>query len=239
VWFLAVEDASKEFHSNRSSQFSNQNEFSHLTLSQDLMVMDIILLLLLLLSIGFVARIVASFFSPESARRLGARRLWHAVWFIAIPVFFILFLLPPSVWGPPVWWERGTQREKVLSRVKSAGGWETLRKECIQFAEQHKDEPIYYWNRETNRIPASIAALRPRRMEFYSAEMSKSLNDSGLPLIRIQVFGAHSTGGHDEPWMSLDVICGNPAKDYPPRQTAKMNGFWRYRKLADGVYECY
>lgn len=196
------------------------------------------IVLLFLASVGLVARLVASLFSAESERRLREHRRFHAIWFAVIPIFAVVWIIttnPFIQFGPPTWWERRTQRQAVLARVQSAGGWETLKKDCIALYNKHKDEPISYWGwDETNGLPASILALKPKHVELYSAGTGKS----GVPFMKIRIFGAHSTGGHSIPRYGLEVICSNSPTNQGP-DPYQSDGYESRRKITEGVYEVY
>lgn len=192
------------------------------------------MVLLFLASVGWLARLVASLFSAESERRLREYRRFHAIWFTAIPLFTFVWIIETFP-GPPTWWERRTQRQEVLARVQSTGGWETLKKDCIALCNQHKDDQISYWGWDkTNGLPASIMALKPKYVELYSAGVGKS----GVPFIKIMIFGAHSTGGHSIPRYGLKVICSNSITNQEP-DSYQSGGYWGRRKITEGVYEFY
>ena len=62
-----------------------------------------------------------------------------------------------------------------------------------------------------------------------------------VPIVRIKIFGLHSTGGHLTPYFGLEVVSGPGAKSYKPRPGRgglSGNGF-RYRPVTDQIYEVY
>jgi hypothetical protein len=196
--------------------------------------------LLLLASVALVIRMIMALVSRASARQL--RKHWkvHVLWFLAIPAVCLIFWPYIGNAWPPLWWERQALLNEMQAKVQSAGGWEALKKDCLAFSEQHKDESGSSWHRnDTNGLPASIVALQPQRVEFYLPDVGKNFNDSGMPIVRITVFGANATGGRGTPWIGMDVLCGNPTKDYLPKRNRSSDRDWRYRKVTEGVYEFY
>ncbi len=196
--------------------------------------------LLLLASVALVIRMIMALVSRASARQL--RKHWkvHVLWFLTIPAACLIFWPYIDNAWPPLWWERQALLNEMQAKVQSAGGWEALKKDCLAFAEQHKDESGSSWHRnDTNGLPASIAALQPQRVEFYLPDVGKNFNDSGFPIVRITVFGANASGARGTPWMGFDVICGECPKDYLPKRNRSSDRDWRYRKVTEGVYEFY
>jgi hypothetical protein len=117
-------------------------------------------------------------------------------------------------------------------------------------ADAHRDDPHgfrWYGFFDTNSLPPAITALKPKVVEFYPRREVQQFGAEGRRwfgsnvVIRITIFGAHSTGGHDQPSLGLEVLCESGASDYRPerlRSTTPLR-YWRYRKVADAVYEFY
>jgi hypothetical protein len=171
------------------------------------------------------------------------RFLWIPLALVAV-YYFLLVILP---WYPPEWLERRGQRQEVLQRVESAGGWAALKRDCDSLADRYKDDQYgFRWMRgDTNSLPAAIAALKPKGVEYYSPSVLKQFGDNGFfgsnAVVRIGIFGAHATGGHDQPSLGLDVVCEQGVVSYNPnrlRSTTPLR-YWRYRKITDGIYEYY
>lgn len=60
-------------------------------------------------------------------------------------------------------------------------------------------------------------------------------------VVRIAIFGAHSTGGHDQPALGLDVLCEPGIVSYRPDRLRSRSPlrYWRYRKITGDIYEYY
>jgi hypothetical protein len=148
-----------------------------------------------LAAILFVARVLAALVSTKVSEQIRRHPVFHAMWgcLAFLGFLFVCSILSPDMW-PPISVERREQRARIMERVQSAGGWDALRHACIQLAGQHTNGFGWPWH-DTNGLPDSIAALKPRRVEY-------------LPIhgcVRIKVFGAHSTGGHSRPYFGLEV----------------------------------
>ncbi len=148
----------------------------------------------------------------------------------------IFFLAAPLSGWPPNWLERRTQRQQVLERVQSAGGWGALRRDCDALARTYKDDPygFTWFDNDTNTLPPAIAALHPKQVQSVKFEGSNVV-------VRISIFGAHATGGHDQPWLGLDVLCESGVASYSPARVRSTTPFryWRYQKVTDDIYEFY
>jgi hypothetical protein len=82
--------------------------------------------------------------SPPNQRRSFRWILWIPIVLLAPYFFLMLFLmLLNSDSFPPRWYERRTQRQKVVERVQSAGGWAALQKDCDALVEQYRDSSFY------------------------------------------------------------------------------------------------
>jgi len=147
-----------------------------------------------------------------------------------IIALFALFLCFPTLFRlseawPPAFLERRTQREQVLERVQSSGGWLTLQHDCAMLVEQYKATNFIWFRVRTNynELPAAIAALKPREVRFYGVEP---------PVVHIKVFGFRSTDGHQPPYFGLEVVSGSGADSYKPKDM-------RYELVTNNIYEVY
>ena len=183
--------------------------------------------------------------SPQKKQSRGFL-LW-----IPMAVFVIYFVLPPPLrpW-PPLWFERHTQRQQILERIRSVGGWIVLKRDCDALANKYKDEPYgFTWKGlDTSSLPPALAALKPTQVEFFSHKTLELMGEGGQSfvgsnvVVRISMFGGHATGGHDQPWLGLDVLCESGIASYnPKRLTGRPAPFacWTYRKITDDIYEFY
>jgi hypothetical protein len=140
-----------------------------------------------------------------------------------------------------------TERQQILERVQSAGGWDVLRKDCKTLAEQYGNKSgdwrAYHNTNGLADLPAAIIALQPRRVEFYPPKTGGNwFNDSDFPVVRITVFSEFYTGpgGSDKPPLGLDILCGNSSRTYDPsRVFTSPSKFWTYQKMTNDVYEFY
>jgi hypothetical protein len=136
--------------------------------------------------------------------------------------------------------ERQTQREKVVTRVMQAGGWDALQKDCDEIVEHYRDSAFLWHRFETNALPPTLAALNPWEVSFYSPALLQ--DEPKVAVVRIKVFGIHSTGGHSIPYYGLEVICGPSAESYAPkpgRGGVPGNHYDSYRRVTDRIYEIY
>jgi hypothetical protein len=168
-------------------------------------------------------------------------------------IYVMSYILNPLAW-PPQWLERREQWQKVSERVQSVGGWDAVKKDCELLASEHKND-TYDWkwaNWDTNTLPPAIAALKPKSVGYFPPKLLEDLSKNNSEfvkywgtneVVRITIFGAHSTGGHDEPALWLDVQCKQNGKinSYNPihlRSTTPFR-YWRYKKVTDDIYESY
>jgi hypothetical protein len=149
---------------------------------------------------------------------------------IFIVVLVLLFFQLPTIialvnaW-PPAFIERRTQREQVLERIQSAGGWQVLRRDCATIVEQNRDTYFVWFRGHTNALPPSIATLKPREVRYY--------HDAGMPeIVDIKVFGYRSTDGHQPPYFGLRVVSGAGADTYQPKDM-------RFELVTNSIYEIY
>jgi hypothetical protein len=183
--------------------------------------------------------------SQNKTRSLGFL-LWIPIGLFAV-LLFLSYLSNIIIYGwPPNWMERRTQRQQILERVQSAGGWTALKRDCDTLASAYKDG--FTWsNGDTNSLPSAIAVLKPKEVVFYSRKNLQQFGSESSKwfgsniVVRISIFGAHSTGGHDQPWLGLDVLCEPVGSGYRPERLRSTTPFkyWRYRNIADDIYEFY
>src|SRR4051812_19297269 len=83
----------------------------------------------------FIVRLACAPFSTKVSEEMRRHSIIHIVWgcFAFLGVILVLGILNPEAW-PPAFVERRGQRQKVLERVQSAGGWASLQKDCDRLA---------------------------------------------------------------------------------------------------------
>ena len=150
--------------------------------------------------------------------------------------------LNPTSW-PPDWWERRAQRQKVLERVESIGGWIALQRDCDALMAQYRDGGFLWFFSSTNALPSSLAALKPVMVRLASPPARFNSNGTQeAAVVRIQLFGQHSTGGHSTPYFGLEVVVGLEKMPYVPRHSyggASGNSYTSYRKITERIFEIY
>lgn len=204
----------------------------------------------LLIGFLFFVRLLCAPFSAKIMGQMSRYRVLHCVWgcYALFAALALYLLLHPWLW-PPRWLERRTQRQQVLERVQSAGGWAALKRDCDALANAYRDDPygFKWFSHDTNLLPPAIAALKPRCVEFYPRKVVQQFGPEGSKwfgtnlVVRISIFGLHRTGGHDQPWLGLDVLCEAGTFTYRPdrlRSTTPLR-YWNYRKVVDDIYEFY
>ena len=186
----------------------------------------------------------------EPKRRPLAYLFWIPAGLLVIYLLFLTcFALVPSViYWPPDRLQRRHQRQAVAERIRSAGGWAALKRGCDTLADAYKDDPYGFrsFSHDTN-LPPAIAALRPKLVEFYPRSTLRELPAQAARLfgtnlvVRIAIFGAHSTGGHGQPELGLDVLCEPGITNYSPARlrSTTPETYWNYRKITDDIYEFY
>ena len=157
----------------------------------------------------------------------------HLVWgcfaFVGALVFW--GALNPAMW-PPSSFERREQRQKVLERVQTAGGWDAIRRDCMALAAQNTNGFYSHWG-DTN-LPPAILALKPMMVEYHPE----------YGCVSMRIFGMHSTGGHSRPYFGLEVDTSTNSFSYK-HGTAYQNGgvIGNHHSVAEqvakGVYEIY
>jgi hypothetical protein len=192
----------------------------------------------------FIVRLIVAPFSAKASEEMRRHPVVHIVWgcFAFVGVLIFMGVLDPAMW-PPRSVERREQRAKVMERVQAAGGWTTLQKDCDALVEQYRDS-AYIWHRgSTNALPPSIAALKPWEVRFYSPTVLRGSDyASEVPVVRIKIFGIHSTGGHSTPYFGLEVVCVTNTASYrpqPARGGVSGNHYDSYNRVTDTIYEIY
>jgi hypothetical protein len=171
-------------------------------------------------------------------------------WFILVLTALIVvpYAFPEllTAWPPPSI-ERRAQRQKVLERIQSVGGWEPLRREALSLMEQHGDDYYGWYRTDTNALPAAIATLKPMQVEYLPSRFLSDFRNGkftappNVRVVRIRIFGMHSTGGHSTPYFGLEIVAGPGSKDYVPmpHEVVSGNRHVHYGKVAEDIYEIY
>ena len=132
--------------------------------------------------------------------------------FAGLLAFVLIAMLLPVSSGPSWATQRKRQREVVRERVEAAGGWGALQQECVALFTNGQSE--FFWPRSgfasASNLPPSIAGLKPREVRAFAGP-------DGVPVVRIKLFGTHSTGGRSTPYYGLWVLCKPVAEGYIPR----------------------
>jgi len=166
-------------------------------------------------------------------------RLWMPLLLLGIYVLLPTFL---TSW-PPDWVDRRKQRQMVMERVQSSGGWAALQRDCDALVAQYRGSAFVWSRGDTSLLPPAIAALKPQEVRFYSPTLLGGLKDEPPPpVVRIKIFGSHSTGGHSYPYFGLEVFSGPGGESYrpqPSRGGASGNCYGTYSGVTDKIYEIY
>ena len=182
-------------------------------------------------AVGIIVRLVCATYSKkilDSMRRHpGIHWIWGGFALLSLPLYH--GFLNPVAWPPPII-ERREQRQEVLERVETAGGWDAIRRECMVIAEKHKDG-FFSGYRDTN-LPPAIFALKPLMVK-YNPQFGR---------VSMRIFGMHSTGGHSTPYFGLEVAIRRGDNYQPDAGSGGGvigNRRTTFRKVADGIYEIY
>ncbi len=135
-------------------------------------------------------------------------------------------------WWPPAPVERRAQRQKLSERVRLAGGWDAIRRDCIALAERNTNGFNSHWH-DTN-LPPAIVALRPLIVQYSPV----------YGCVRLRMFGIHSTGGHSTPYFGLEVDTSTNSSAYEHGSGYDNGGVIGNHhseavQIADGIYEIY
>lgn len=173
-------------------------------------------------------------------------------WWLRLLLYMLLGTAIIIIWSDrlPDWMELGIERFQVRKMIRNGGGWAALQRDCNALATKYKDDSFgFRWYKngppdDTNSLPTAIAALNPMMVEFLSPKMMQGLGAGGGTnlVVRISIFGHHTTGRHEKPWLGLDVLCGSSVTNYSsvdPHPFAPNSWNWQYRKIVDGIYEHY
>ena len=213
-------------------------------------LIPLLFLLIPLFGLMFFIRVLLGPFSPKILEQMRKRPILHTIWgLFAVLSFYFIFVFTPA--GPPAWVDRIDQRNKLQERVKTAGGWDLIRRDCTLFVSNRNE--FFYWfppatnvqvtwfsnnvamhyttNENYGTLPPALAALKPREMRYYP------------PVLKIRLFGMHSTGGHSTPYFGLEVVCGTNIPEYRPNKGnsggVSGNHHSTFKKIAEGIYEIY
>ena len=201
----------------------------------------------------FAVRLMGAVFSTKISGQIRRHPVIHSIWgcfaYVGVVVFLAILNPAMSTWWPLGWFERLSQRQILMERVKSAGGWDSVRRDCVSLVALHTNGFLLFWANtngvhffyldefgtndlflriETNRLPASIVALDPRKVEYAPKD----------GCVRFRFFGSHSTGGIVEPYLGLEVDTSTNSVSYKHGAGTEY-GDWTYKKVAEGVYEIY
>jgi len=202
----------------------------------------------------FAVRLMCAASSTKVSGQMRRHPVIHFIWgcfaYVGV-VVFLAFLNPRmSSWWPLGWFERLSQRQVLKERVRSAGGWDSVRHDCVSLVELNTNGFQLFWANtngapffylvefvtndlvfsriETNRLPASIVALQPHDVDYAPKN----------GCVHFKFFGSHSTGGIVEPYLGLEVDTSTNSIIYR-HGVGTQYGDWTYKKVAEGVYEIY
>jgi hypothetical protein len=134
---------------------------------------------------------------------------------------------------PPHWLQRMNQRKIVRQRVVEAGGWDVIKRDSLELVQKYTAAGyvwlVYAKPDENPPLPSSIAALKPKRVDFL-------FEGDGMCSVRINIFGGHATGVRGIDFYTLKVICpvtnvGAFKASSDPKRSQEG------RKIADGIFE--
>lgn len=180
-----------------------------------------------------LVHVVISVFSTKVSDQISKHPVVHLVWagFAFIGVLMLFGVMSPTMW-PPKSIERREQRAKLMERVRAVGGWDAVRRDCVELAAQNPNGFDSYWH-HTN-LPPAVAGLKPLIVS-YSPQYA---------CVRIRVFGIHSTGGHSTPYFGLEVDTSTNNIGYKHGSGYDNGGVIgnfhsQAVQIAQGVYEIY
>ncbi len=186
-----------------------------------------------LLTLLLVVRLALAPFSQRISDQMRKHPAKHIIWgcFAFVGILVFLGVLNPSMW-PPRSVERRQQRQTLLERVRSAGGWDAVRRDCISIAEQHTNG-IWLHGRDTN-LPPAVAALKPLAVAYEPRH----------GCVRLKIFGLHSSGGRSTPYFGLEVDTSSNSAGYKHGTGYDNGGVIGNRhsvaeEVAEGIYELY
>jgi len=191
-----------------------------------------------------IVRLFCALFSPQISASIRKHPVVHGIWacLALLGALQITGIVMNAGYWPSASAERRTQRQKVLERIQSVGGWPALQKDCDTLATQYLDTAFVWYRGNTNRLLPTLAALKPWYVEFYSPTVLRDFKDEPqVAVIRIKIFGMHSTGGHSTPYYGLEIVSGAGAETYRPRPkpAASGNSYSTNNPVTDRIYEIY
>jgi hypothetical protein len=137
------------------------------------------------------------------------RPVFQILAFIAFAGVLIALLLPHH--GPSWPVQREKQRQIVGGRIESLG-WEELHSQCQVLVDNGSNQ--FFWPQNgfsaLSNLPPAIARLNPREVKAYAAPGEP-------PIVRIKLFGMHSTGGTSTPYYGLWIVCGSATNGFVPK----------------------
>src|SRR5205823_3409000 len=98
----------------------------------------------------------------------------------------------------------------------------------------------YVTNLDYGPIPVALAALQAKEIDYYPSGLSE--DEPQVPVVRIEIFGMYSTGGHSAPYYGLEVICTTNAVSHhsqPAHGGVPGDHYYNYKQVADRIYEIY
>jgi hypothetical protein len=212
-----------------------------------------------------IVRLVCAPFSSKVSGQMRRHPVIHGIWacFAFVGALVFIGALNPGIWPPPSVERRG-QRQRVLERVQSVGGWEAVRRGCEALATNYPEgltwlpprsnawvypnpqtDPHRYYvtNLDYGPLPPAVAALKPREIRYYPPNLLRESREAPqVAVVRLRIFGIHSSGGHSTPYYGLEVPCGAGADSYAPRPSqggVPGNRHTTFGKVADRVFEVY
>ena len=193
------------------------------------LLLIVALIFSLAFSVVFLYRIIGAAFSSQLRQKISSKPFVHFLMFCAIPLSIGLVILIH-----PAWLKRHEERKIAFERVKQAGGWDALKKDCLILAKQqtnyeHGDLIWLRYNTNFPPLPSAIAALKPFQVRCNPSEP--------VPVVRIHVVGHHSTDfAWPEYW--LWFVCGETPDNYSPK-LGFHSGWFRttIQKLTNSVFE--
>jgi hypothetical protein len=164
---------------------------------------------------------------------LGRGIYYVAKWITIIGFVYLVVVYLPNYF-PPRWVERISQRKQVAERVQSAGGWGEVLRQSSLFVSTNADprlDLVVPWAQTNIVFPPAIKALKPRNIARDSWD--------GVNILKLHIFGIHSTGRRGPAFYSLVVMPDAPQTNvvdllrqhYGDRQTI--------RQITNGVFEVY
>jgi hypothetical protein len=213
----------------------------------------------------FIIRLLCAPFSSRISQQMRSHPVVHVAWgcFAFVGMLILLQVIDPAA-SVRRSAERSKQRQEILKRVQSAGGWDEVRRGCEMLASNNpqgfywrppqsnvwvypnpQTEPKKYYitNLDYGPLPPAVASLHPREIRYEPSEFFQ--NEKPVPhpgVVRVKFFGIHSTGGHSTPYYGLEVPYGAGAGDYLPRPSqggVSGNRHDSFQKVADRVFEIY